>query len=131
MKTRRPLALALSLCALAASACGPNISVTRMQAAPSRSADCDLEFVQIDMARVTVDKEWTIVGYVNLSETGVQDPLSGRYRKIVRPEACALGGKAVAIGLSSSNQGAMGAGSGTIYAVLVPYTEPSNETSSF
>ncbi len=121
----------LALSVLALGACGPSVNVTRMQAMPARGADCELEFVQIDLSQITLEKQWTIVGYVNVSDTGEQDPLSEDNRKIVRSKACELGGEAVAIGLSSSSQSAMGGGSGTMYAVLVPYTEPSSEKSSF
>ena len=123
--------LALAALALLLSACGPSVSVMTMRPSAARESGCSLDFVEVDMTRVEVDKEWTLLGYVTLSETGVQDPFSERYRAIVRPKACQLGGTAVALGMSSASQGMMGAGSGTVYAVLKPYAEPSSETTSF
>jgi hypothetical protein len=43
----------------------------------------------------------------------VQDPFAQRYRKIVRPRACAMGGEAVAIVLSSTSQGLTTSGTAT------------------
>ena len=123
--------MGITTLACALSACGPSVSITRTKPMTARPADCPLEYVDVAFERITVDKEWTLVGYVTLSETGVQDPFAERYRAIVRPKACELGGTAVTMAMSTSNQATMGSGSGTIYAVLVPYTEPSGEKTEF
>lgn len=111
--------------------CGPSLSVTRMKVAPAKPANCELKFVEVDMATITVKKEWTILGYVTLGESGVQDPFSERYRALVRPKACEMGGEAVALGLASAQAGMMASGSGVMYAVLKPYEEATGEASKF
>ena len=125
------IALGITTLACALTACGPSVSVMTMKPMTARPADCPLEYVDVAFERITVDKEWTLVGYVTLSETGVQDPFAERYRAIVRPKACELGGTAVTMAMSTASQAAMGSGSGTVYAVLVPYTEPSGEKTTF
>ncbi len=100
--------------------CGPAISETRMSFAPPREATCTLEFVQAGPETMMMNGPWELLGHVVLRESGVTDPMAPRYRDIVRPRACAMGGTAIAIMMSSSNQFAMGSGSGTIYGVLRP-----------
>jgi|GEM_PF-2428655 len=119
--------LASALLATSLAACaGPSVSsVMRMKMADARPADCSLQLVQVDMARLTLDKQYDLLGYVMLGETGVHDPLSAEYRDAVRPKACAMGGTAVALAMSGQNTAMLSTGSGTLFAILRPYTEPS------
>jgi hypothetical protein len=101
--------------------CGPQISETRTVSYPAREASCSLEFVQIDnMTAYTLytDGKWQVIGQIILSEGGIADPFSERYRAIVRPRACAMGGEAVAILVAGTNQTVVSSGSMTSYAVL-------------
>jgi len=107
--------------ALLAASCGPQISEVRSVNYPAREASCSLEFVQIDkMAAYTLytDGKWQVIGQIILSEGGIVDPLSERYRAIVRPRACAMGGEAVALLTAGTNETATSSGSMTSYAVL-------------
>ncbi len=108
------------LCCLALllAACGASVSEMRMAHHPPREPGCVLDFVEVDATQTSFNETWEIAGHITISETGIADPFSERYREIVRPRACAMGGEAVAIMLSSTNQGMMGSGSGTVYSVL-------------
>lgn len=118
MKKLIMLLVGLSLAGLAG--CGPSTSVTTMKTMPARADDCSLKFVDIDFSRLNVDKEWTVVGYVTIGDDAEgEDPLSGKYRDLVRPRACELGGEAVTLATGAANQ----YGSATNYAVLIPYEE--------
>lgn len=104
--------------ALVVSGCGASIGESRLAYYPAREPGCALQFVQQDMNQMGPSGPWEVVGYVTISETGIADPFSPEYRQIVRPRACGMGGEAVTIMQSSTNQTAMGSGSGTIYGVL-------------
>lgn len=100
--------------------CGPNISEMRMASAPPRPDNCELQFLQLkieDLAPMVGTYEQ--LGSVMLFETGVQDPFQQKYRDIVRPRACAMGGEGVTILNQATSQGAMGmSGSAVNYAVV-------------
>jgi hypothetical protein len=99
-------------------ACGPSISEMRMRALPGREASCALQFVPMDRDLQSGTGRWEIVGYVTLSETGMADPFAPRYRDLVRPRACAMGGTAVTLFANATNSYAISSGSTTAYAVL-------------
>ncbi len=118
------LALAVALAAACATTSSPAaISETRMTFHPAREPGCSLEFVQSDMMKMRPGGEWEVVGYVNLSDVGAADPLSDKYKDLVRPRACAMGGEMVTIMLANTNQTAYGTGSGTVYGILRHATE--------
>jgi hypothetical protein len=104
--------------AVMATGCGSSIGESRLAYYPAREAGCQLQFVQQDMNQMGPTGPWEVVGYVTISETGVADPFSQEYREIVRPRACGMGGEAVTIIQSTTNQTAMASGSATIYCVL-------------
>lgn len=99
-------------------ACGPSISEMRMMTLPAREATCALQFVPMDNDIQSGTGRWQIVGYVTLSETGMPDPFAPRYRDLVRPRACAMGGSAVTLFVNASNTAGISSGSTTAYAVL-------------
>lgn len=119
---------ALVFVVAAVSACGTMVSETRMAQYPSRGDDCALEFVQTTVADLAPGSTWEVVGYVVVSETGVADPFAEKYRALVRPRACAMGGEAVTIMQSSTGGGMAGmSGSSVNYAVI---KHPSSEAAA-
>lgn len=107
--------------ALLFAACGPSVTEMRLVTAPPKAADCSLEFLQLTINQVSpAAPEYTyeILGHVVLQETGVQDPMQEKYREIIRPRACAMGGEAVAILQQATSSTAFGSGSGVDYAVV-------------
>ncbi|MFT3774870.1 MAG: hypothetical protein QM820_56705 [Minicystis sp.] len=113
---RKPLLFALF--ALVAG-CGPNVMEMRMAAAPPRPDNCELQFLQLkveDLAPMVGTYEQ--LGSVVLMERGVQDPFQDKYKAIVRPRACAMGGEGVTILQQATTQSMMGGGSAVNYAVV-------------
>lgn len=99
--------------------CGPSVSEVRQASAPPRPENCDLELLQLKMEDLTPGSgTYEMLGSVILQETGIQDPMQPKYRDIVRPRACAMGGEGITILMSSSSAGAFGGGSGTVYSVV-------------
>jgi hypothetical protein len=99
--------------------CGPNVTEMRTVSAPARAEDCSLEFIKANMNELSSGTgEWEMLGQIVLQEEGVQDPFAERYRAIVRPRACAMGGEAVAIVMSATSEGLTTSGSATSYGVL-------------
>ncbi len=93
-------------------------NVTRMMAAPPREAGCALEFVQASIMDLSPMGKYDVLGYVTVQQLAVADPFAEENRRIVRPRACELGGKAVAIMMSSASMGQLANASATVYAVL-------------
>ncbi len=64
--------------------------------------------------------KYDILGYVTVQQLAVADPYAEENRRLVRPQACALGGHSVALMMSSANlsPGGIGTASSTLYAVL-------------
>lgn len=91
-----------------------------MMPAEARPANCELQFVQASMMDLSPMGKYDILGYVNVSELAVPDPLAEENRREVRPRACELGGSYVAIMISATNLNPYGIGKagGTVYAVL-------------
>lgn len=75
--------------------------------------------------------EWEMLGQVVLQEEGVQNPFDERYRAIVRPRACGMGGEAVTILLSATSQGIATSGSATNYGILRKRRAQSNKPTAF
>lgn len=100
--------------------CGPHVSEMRMASAPPRPENCDLQFLQLKIEELApMIGTYEHLGSVMLFETGVQDPFQQKYRDIVRPRACAMGGEGVTIMNQATNQGALGmSGSAVNYAVV-------------
>lgn len=115
---------------VASTACGTMVSETRMAQYPSRGEDCSLEFVQTTVADLAPGSTWEVVGYVVVSETGVADPFAEKYRALVRPRACAMGGEAVTIMQSGTGSGMAGTQASSVnYAVIKrPATEAAAPT---
>jgi hypothetical protein len=112
--------------------CGPNVSEVRTVTAPPRESNCSLQFIKINMNELSAGTgEWEILGQIVLQEEGVRDPFAERYRAIVRPRACAMGGEAVAIVMSATSQGLTTSGTATSYGVLRKRTDASAKPTTF
>ncbi|WP_433927610.1 hypothetical protein AB3662_31455 [Sorangium cellulosum] len=94
------------------------MSVMRMVPVPPRPDSCELEFLQLPMEQLSPTGAYEMIGNVALSETGVQDPFQERYREIVRPHACQMGGEGVTILMQATNSTATGSGSSVVYTVV-------------
>jgi hypothetical protein len=116
--------LVLSLLALGVG-CGPSISEVRMIAAPPREPTCELEFLNLTIEQLSPAGTHEILGDVVLAQSGIQDPYQPKYRDIVRPRACAMGGEAVTILNAATSSSAMGSGSTTVYAIVRKRAAPS------
>src|SRR3954468_2874322 len=104
-------------------ACGPKaaISESRVAYAPSLAENCPLDLVEVDITAVQFNQQWEVLGYVTLFDTKLQDPAAPENRALVRPRACAMGGRQVAVAMSSANTNRVGQqGSGVVYMVLRP-----------
>ncbi|MFZ6181746.1 hypothetical protein [Nannocystis pusilla] len=86
--------------------------------ASPHDANCPLEFVQADMQKMRPGGEWELLGYVTIGKVGKMDPMDEKFRKIVRPRACKMGGEAIAVMTSATNSTPISTGSGTVYGVL-------------
>lgn len=118
--------------AWAAVGCGPSISEMRTVNAPARDPNCSLEFIKANMTELSSGTgQWELLGQIVLQEEGVQDPFAERYRAIVRPRACAMGGEAVAIVMSATSEGLTTSGSATSYGVLRKRTDQSAKPTTF
>jgi hypothetical protein len=117
--------------ALVLAGCGPNVTEARTVNAPARDENCSLEFIKANMTELSSGTgEWELLGQIVLQEEGIQDPFAERYRAIVRPRACAMGGEAVAIVMTATSEGLTTSGSATSYGVLRKRsTEPAQPTS--
>jgi hypothetical protein len=112
--------------------CGPNVTEMRTVSAPAREPNCSLEFIKANMDELSSGTgEWEMLGQVVLQEEGVEDPFAERYRAIVRPRACAMGGEAVAIAMSTTSQGLTTSGTVINYGILRKRTAPSTEPTTF
>lgn len=117
----QPTSVLVALACAQLLGCGPSVTTMRLVSAPAKSDDCSLQFLQLTINQVSPaapDYAYEVLGHVILQETGVQDPLQDRYRKLVRPSACAMGGDAVAILQQATSSSALGSGSGVDYAVV-------------
>lgn len=116
----------------AATGCGPKVSEVRMVPAPGRDENCALEFVKVDLGALSSPtSEWEMLGQIVLQEHGIQDPFAEKYRAIVRPRACAMGGEAVGIVLSATSETLTSSGSTTSYGVLRKRKQDSAAPKSF
>jgi hypothetical protein len=111
------LVLLASLAACATTA-APAISESRMTIHPANAPDCLLMFLRSDMTKMMPGGEWEVVGFVTIGAEGEIDPTDEKYRELVRPRACAMGGEAVTVFIASRNQSDLGVGAGVIYGVL-------------
>ncbi len=108
--------------------CSPSLSEVRLVVAPPRGPTCEIEFLTLTMEQLSTGGTHMIIGDLILAETGVQDPYQSRYRDVLRPRACAMGGDAVTIlADAKSTGGAAGPTSATVYAVVQKRTAPSAE----
>ncbi|MBL9103013.1 MAG: hypothetical protein JNL82_18860 [Myxococcales bacterium] len=93
---------------------------------PGRPSGGELEFRSFTMDELAPGSgSHEVIGHVVLYETGIQDPFQEKYREIVRPRACAMGGEGVTILNSATNATVMGSGSSTDYAVVRKRVDPS------
>lgn len=117
-----PIFLLLALVA----GCGPNVMEMRTVIVPGRAPSCELEFRNFTMDELAPGSgSHEVIGHVVLYETGIQDPFQQKYRDIVRPRACAMGGEGVTILNAATNNTALGSGSTTDYAVVRKRADPS------
>jgi hypothetical protein len=95
--------------------CGPYVSESRMNAAPARPDDCELEFLHLQMMDMSpMGGTYEILGHVTVSNFSGTDPMSPENRALIRPRACAMGGEGVTIMLQATNR----AGSTTNFTVV-------------
>jgi hypothetical protein len=116
----RTLTFLVSLSALVAG-CGPHVMEMRMASAPPRPDNCELQFLQLKIEDLSpMVGTYEQLGSVTLFETGVQDPFQQKYKDIVHPRACAMGGEGVTILQQATTSPAMfGPGGSAInYAVV-------------
>ncbi len=119
--TSRMPTRSLSALVLCLAYCGPEaIGVSRMMMAPPRPPTCELQVVQASMMELSPMGKYDILGYVNVAQLSVPDPLAEANRAQVRPKACELGGTYIAIMTSATNLNPWGIGKAgaTVYAVL-------------
>lgn len=112
------------LCALMClSACAPNVSVGRFAHRPARTNGCKLDFIRDNVQSITLQNKLQMIGTVTIQDDGIVDPLAPKYRDIVRPQACALGGTAVGLLVSHTNEEPLAIDSSSmVYAVFAPKT---------
>ena len=90
---------------LSVAACGPHLQVQTMRAggfAPAKPANCPLE-LHTEAMDGTMMSTYDPVGFVHI--TGADDgepPNSPRLLALLKPQACALGGDIVTVGLSAN-----------------------------
>jgi hypothetical protein len=92
-----------------------------MASVAPRPPNCELEFLQLTIGQISPaapEYEYEVVGHIALGENGVQDPLQEKYRQLVRPRACAMGGEAVAILQQATGSSVLGSGTAVDYAVV-------------
>ena len=94
-----------------------SVSEQRMVAAPSRPADCALEYVTDSATSLDFNHKWQLLGYVAV-RTGQADPFAQSTRDLVRPHVCAMGGTSVTMMLD--NKDLLG-GDHLVFAVLRPH----------
>jgi hypothetical protein len=99
-------------------ACGPSVKETRLGFYPPRDAACSLEFVQWDPRILQANGPWEVLGYLEIDEKNPANPFSPKYRKIVRPRACNMGGEAVSLVQAASRDARFGSGADSTWAVL-------------
>jgi hypothetical protein len=114
-EVRRALAIVMTITAIG---CGPDIKETRLGFYPPRESHCSLEFVQADARAMGPGGPWEVLGYISVSEKHVENPFSEKYRAIVRPRACNMGGEAVTLMQAGSRESHHGSSSGTTWGVL-------------
>jgi hypothetical protein len=114
MQTRWIILVAALTCV----ACGPDIKETRMGFYPPREPACSLEFVQYDARLIGPTAAWELLGYIEISEKHASDPFAPKYRKIIRPRACSMGGEAVTLVQAASKDSRFGSGTGVTFGVL-------------
>ena len=116
MKSRTLFAIPL-LCLLLAAACTPDVGTVRVgPMAPPRPVDCPLELVDISpTAGIPAGLE--LLGYVRVIHEAGKEPIDPEVLKLVKPEACKLGGDRVSVGMSSNFSNGLRDGSSLAYAV--------------
>jgi hypothetical protein len=98
-----------------------SVDEQRMVAAPSRPADCALEYVNDSATSPGFMQKWQLLGYVAV-RVGQADPLAQATRDLVRPHACGMGGAAVTMLMDSKD---LLGGDHLTFAVLRP--QPTTE----
>lgn len=126
MMFRLVLHITLALAGLVAG-CGPEVMETRLASAPQRPDGCELWFRQLNFQDLApMIGTYELLGEVTLAESGVQDPFQQKYKDIVRPRACAMGGEGVTILDQVASTNPMGAkGTGVTFAVVRKRGTPS------
>jgi hypothetical protein len=114
---RRPLPLFIALASLATAACAPDVSTVRMgPVAPSRPLDCGLQLIDATPAQ-GVPPGLELLGYVRVIHEEGRSPNDPDVLKLVKPEACKLGGEEVSVGSSMNFTNGFRSGSSLLYAV--------------
>ncbi len=71
---------------------------------------------------------WDFLGTVSVAANHGTDPTNEKYRALIRPKACELGGTAVALMLNNSTETSVGDGGAIIFGVLRPKSVPAGPT---
>ena len=84
----------------------PEVQETRMGNYPARSADCQLAFIQVDSAKgmphAPDGSQYEMASAVHVWKRA--DPNDPAVHALVRPHACAMGGDAISLSMSSERQ---------------------------
>lgn len=100
-----------------------SFSVTRQAMYPAKQEGCPIEWVNVPAQSLGIHPDWEWVGSVSWSQHG-SAAMDEALKKRVEAEACKLGGEAVSLGTSSTNETFMGSGSATILMVLRKRNQP-------
>lgn len=113
------LAIMAVLGACVSSGAATSVTDVRMALAPSRPGDCALELANDSPTSPDFLEKWQLLGYVNV-QGATADPYAVVTRDLVRPHACAMGGTAVALAITSQTTGAAPSGA-MVFMVLRPH----------
>ena len=101
-----------------------DVSTVRMGAvAAPRPLDCSLELIQADPAS-GVPAGLELLGYVRVIHEEGKSPNDPEVLRMVKPEACKLGGEEVSVGMSMNFTNGLRSGSSLTYAVWHHKTAP-------
>jgi hypothetical protein len=103
--------------------CSNHVSTIRMgPPAPPRPLDCSLELIDNPMQGATqvgmmMPPDLELLGHVRVIHEAGRSPSDPEVLKLVKPEACKLGGEQVSVGISANFQAGLRTGSTLSYMV--------------
>jgi hypothetical protein len=101
---------------VATAACTDVSTVRVGPMAPPRALDCSLELIPADPAQ-GVPAGLELLGYVRVIHEEGRRPDDPDVLKLLKPEACKLGGEEVSVGMSMNFTNGLRSGSSLSYAV--------------